>query len=189
MPRKIERVSWGCDLCGQEYTAEASAKECENRGVAIPEFKGFELVVATLSDGKKVIAQILGYGPEDGVQNPHEVPDLYDISISERDYNPSGRRKNGRHPCTMRAWPYYPRTGIIRLHIVEVGANCPICDSPKIDQDMERHYSPYQNGSLGSMASAPICRCGECGLRFFNRTQQESVNRWAKIFVRSHIKA
>lgn len=179
MPKRQRKVaiSWTCDVCHQEHETKEGAIACENKGLALPEFKKLDLVRIALKDGRVVIGQIVGYGPDEGHQDPHLLPGLYDVNITYRDYNPRNYLPRDNNPLMMLGHPECPRD-IMKLYIAD-GPACSICQSTDLQRAIEEFYAPYCCMPLAAgdcLDDVEVCRCGDCGLRFFNKEQSESVN-------------
>lgn len=180
MPKRVVHITWACKYCYQEHDAKAAALTCENSGLALPEFKRWDLVLVKLDSGKEIIGEIVNYGPDEGFLNPHELPGYYDVNVAYGDYNPHNYKPRDYNP--FRRYSITVSRDKMKPYRIRSKSACPMCRSTVIKREVEELYSPYYFPQFGFMKNIELSRCGNCGLYFFNKKQNEVVT--AKILVK-----
>ena len=177
MPKREVRteIIWKCNLCHSEHSSKEAAQDCEKRGLALPEFKKWDLVLIKPKDSKEFLGEVVSYGPDEGFPDPHMLPGYYDVNVTYRDYNP-GNHKPLENNSLRRHGITIPRD-VMKPYIIKSGAICPMCESPSIRKEVQRVYDPYCLLQLNFLVNIELSRCGSCGLYFFNKTQSRVVTR------------
>lgn len=175
MPIKKVTVTYLCKICLiREYESREGALSCEERGVAIPEFKRYEVVElfgllaaqATVSSGYKVKVRdgTRGVVCDEGgdKHDPHRLPFYYEVWIQ-----------------TI-GGPYKKELALISREslgkvTVKDGTICPLCSSSaKISKDVCSPFLTMGNG-LPLLTNMPLQKCSHCNIEFFTTEQSERV--------------
>jgi len=176
MPKKNVIITYTCDICHHEHATKESALACEARGLAVPQFKHYEVVKLvfpapasrdmTVSSGfqfsvKNGTKMIITDNGRDDIPNPHMLPYNYDAWIQ------TSGRPDGDHREII--------GGISRMFLRKVsiknGSACPLCGSTT------RQVKQYLTGLLcfgdgfPTIKNIPMHKCQKCGIRFFSDDQ------------------
>ena len=183
--KKITKITYACEACNHEYDTPQEAWECESRGIAIPEFKQFEVVeLVNLRPGETLriesgfefsfqpgLKAVVHDNPSEGT-NPHLLPNNYSLYFS----TPEGE---GHHFGSS-----VPREYLKKVR-VKSGLTCPLCKSTAgpVKQRIYDylHYSPVL--LFLKMVSAQTCT--KCNVKFFTDAQSKKV----ELLMRKELKA
>lgn len=177
MPSKIVKITYSCGICNHEYAKRESAVECEMQGVALPEFKCFEVVEIigvkygeslNVSSGLEVPFQtgmkaIIHDNAEESLRNlnPHFLPTNYDVWLSISTPLGSLRRELACH---------VHRKYLKRLRTRD-GFTCPLCKSITVSTQ-EFGYTYLGLGTqLPMLKRVSAQKCKICNAKFFTDAQ------------------
>jgi DNA-directed RNA polymerase subunit RPC12/RpoP len=185
MPKKKVTVTYLCEICSEEHQSRISALLCEREGVAVPEFKRFEVAelfgfsdkeqkVVNVSsgarfkvgNGMKVVVHDDG-GDRNGFPNPHLLPAYYEVWI---------QTIRGLYRKELAS---FSRENLRKVKIKD-GTICPLCGS-RAETAKEMCSPVLTFGSEFSLLSnASIQKCLNCGGKFFTAQQLRVVEMFIK---------
>lgn len=175
--KKVVKTTYACGICDDEYDKPEDALECEKKGVAIPEFKQFEVVkiidfkfglLLKASSGFKTpfwtgIKAVVHNNPARSWPNPHLLPYAYEIWISTL---------GGPYKKELIS---IPRKHLKRVRI-RGGLICPLCESVASPANKTGFYNFFSFGSkLPHLINISMRRCQECNVEFFTDDQSLKV--------------
>jgi len=172
--KKVVEVTYACEICDREHNTAQRALECEKRGIAIPEFKHFEVVeLINLKSGETLIMEsrlrfpfqpglkaVIHENSDEECDNPHLLPYKYSLYFS----TPEGLQLG---------------SGVSREFLKKVrikdGLTCPLCKSPA-NPIRERAYDYlYYSVGLPLLTKISVQRCTGCNVKFFTYAQSVKV--------------
>ena len=159
---KLEIVRYyRCKICDHRSGSRKSALECENRGLAIPEFFERQVVSAFLADNQIVPAVIYEEYFIDET-DPHRLPNHYEIFV--RDANAPTATKS-------------MAVVVSRENIKPSSANeisCPLCPSHDLSIYTEKIFRPFCYPCF-YLKNVKLMKCNNCGVRFLSDNQKIGV--------------
>ena len=187
MPKKKVTVTYLCEICSSEYGNKEGALECEKGGIAVPEFKRFEVAeLVGFSDkeqnfveassglkfevrnGMKVVVQDCG-GVSSSI-NPHLLPFYYEVWF----YPGSPFKK---HLVS------FSRENIRKIAIKN-GTICPLCSRSAFTTDYIFGPVLTLGSGLPFLRNIPIQGCCYCEVKFFTTQQLKKV----ELFIKKNTK-
>ena len=182
MPKKKVTVTYLCQICLDEHKNRADALQCEERGVAIPEFKRHEVVELVGSSSNKYITVSSGFnfriqdgtkgvvhddGGNDDKIDPHLLPAYYEVWIQT-----SGGPYKRELATVARKY--------LRKVTINDGASCPLCaSSAEMAKDICSPFLTIGSG-LFLFKNVPTHKCSNCCVEFFTTKQAKKVELLAK---------
>ncbi len=172
MPKKevVVTTTYSCNICFEKYQSLDAAFQCENKGVALPEFKEHEVVElinipagkeATVSSGHKTAIQngmkAVVHSDDLEKYNPHQLPAYYEVWIAT---------PNGKYDREITG---FSRENMKRT-VVEDGSRCPLCSS---ETTLTKGIS-WMSGNglpLSLMRKVRMYECKKCNVEFFTDSQ------------------
>ncbi|MBI2674322.1 MAG: hypothetical protein HYX22_01090 [Candidatus Yanofskybacteria bacterium] len=183
--KKVVKTTYACEICDYEYDTAQRALECEEGGIAIPEFKQFEVVeLVNLRPGEILrVESGFEFPFQPGLKavihdnatenaNPHLLPQKYSLYFS----TPRGRQLGSS----------VPREFLKRVR-VKSGLTCPLCKSTagptqtKIAYDY-LNYSPF----LPFLSTVSAQKCTKCNVMFFTDAQSMKTESLLREKLRSN---
>ena len=202
MPKRNIVITYTCDICHHEHTTEEKALACEARGLAVPEFKRYEVVKLVfpppdsrdmivssgfrfnVKNGTKMIISDNARARDD-IPNPHMLPDNYGAWIQ------TSGHPDGDHREII--------GGISRMFLGKVsiknGSVCPLCGS--VTHQIKEHLFGLLGFGDGfpTIKNIPMHKCRRCGIVFFSDDQlrnaefrMRSKSKWPIVDTRRLIK-
>ena len=178
MPKKIVRVTYACGICSSEHEKREDAIECENRGLAMPEFKRHEVVELINFPPASTVVVSSGYrfalgsgiegvvhtdGLEEGSPNPHLLPARYDVWLK----TPGGPYK--------KELATFDREDLKRA-AVKNSDPCPLCGSAECRKKLTSGSLLSLEDRFPFLRRIPVRVCSNCDVEFFTTEQ----SRYAK---------
>ena len=176
--KKIVKSTYACGICFHEFNTPQGALECEQRGLALPEFKEYEVVEFVNLKGVVKAQTISGFKIEikngtkaiikddtrEDLPNPHLLPLEYDVWVHTpgktigdravfRDIAGSVGRKNLR-----------------KIRIVSSNL-CPLCNAMWVQTDWTRTFAYLGLGRKVPFLSLEVQVCFHCNAKFFTTEQ------------------
>ncbi len=179
MVQEIKTYLFQCEVCGKvhqssrRHAAEVAALQCEKSGIALPEFKTFDVVYAHNGKGQTLRGIVLRIIHWD---NSHLLPKIYIVSFGRHNMREVLREN-------MKAANVPARKGDKLA--------CPICNSGKVLEANFEDYHPYSNAGHVGLTAYPrmhplvihgvaISWCRDCSSSFFTSEQSRLVSREIK---------
>lgn len=180
MPKKKVTITYSCNICSDEFNNKESAIECENSGVALPEFIRGEVVELIhfpqngqkieVSSGYKIlvknetkgIIQFYWLSYKDKRYNPHELPCYYEIWFA----TPGGPYKAEISSINRK---------FLKKTVAKDDAKCPLCET-KSNLIENMAYTPLGFDTyLPIIRKVLINRCSNCDSQFFTDNQLKNT--------------
>jgi DNA-directed RNA polymerase subunit RPC12/RpoP len=179
MPKEKTVTTYLCEICGGEHQNKDNAIVCENRGIAVPEFKRYEVVelvglssVVVVSSGLKLPIQPGTKavvhddgGDEETKIDPHLLPTFYEVWV---------KTPNGSHKSQIAV---VRRENMKKTFLNDGSIFCPLCGHRT--QSIKSVASPYLSivsGGLPPLKDMPMERCINCNVEFFTSQQSERAD-------------
>ena len=180
--KKIVKSTYACEICSHEFDTPQNALECEKRGLALPEFKEYEVVefanlrgvvkAQTISGFKIQIKNgtkaIIKNDAKEDWPNPHLLPQEYDVWV----HTPG--KTIGDRAVFREIVGNVGRKNLRKVHIVN-GNICPLCNTTLVKNKQDKSYS-----YLGFDRNLPLLRvrgqlCSHYNADFFTKEQSKKV--------------
>lgn len=174
MPRLEIVRYYRCKICNRRHGSKTGAVECENRGLAIPEFFERQAVFALVSGDQTIPAVIYEEAFEDETA-PHRLPGYYEIFV--RDANAPTETKSR----TIEVH----RENIKPMSVNEMG--CPFCRSRDLSIYTEKAFRPFCQPWF-YLKNVKMMKCSDCGMRFLSDNQKIRVEAQIAVWLKRESK-
>jgi hypothetical protein len=185
MSKKVVTTKFACGICETEFETREAALECEKQGVALPEFKRFEVVeFVNLSEtvmtrtvsGFQTLVQngtkaVIYDNAKEGQPDPHLLPLAYDVWL----YTPGakiGNRDSLRELALVVEQNLLKRVGINNDNC------CPLCGSGNVATTREvvaYDYLGLRSG-LPLLKEVEVQKCSNCTVTFLTTAQSRKID-------------
>lgn len=185
--KRVVKVTYACEICDHKYDTPQGALECERTGIAIPEFKRFEVVeLINLRPGETLrmesgfefpfqpgLKAVIHENANEST-NPHLLPSKYSLwfsTLKERQFGSSVPREFLKK-VRVKSWP-----------------TCPLCKSPTGPVQIETPYDYlYYSPFLPSLRRVTARMCAKCNVKFFTDDQSKKVESLMKKELKTKVK-
>lgn len=160
MPRLEIVRYYRCVICDKRHDSKAGAVECENRGLAIPEFFEKQLVSATVGD--RTVAAVIFKEYFEDKTDPHRLPNYYEIFVRNAEALAATKSK-----MVVVHWKNIKPISANEL-------NCPFCLSQNLSIDTEKIFNPFHYPWF-YLKNVKMMKCNDCGKRYLSDNQKIRV--------------
>lgn len=175
-------TKYECPICLRQYEDEIFTEACKNSGIAVPEYKRYEVIHIYNYKGvdskmTPIVGEVLNHLSFLSLVNPHKLPFFYNIRT---------------------VWPsesgVFPRDLILKRRPNVQKDYCPFCKLTDIKKVKEKKYEPYPFLSQCfdyklEITNLEISQCNDCGKKFFSSKQSQLVDKKINtMFQAKHIK-
>ena len=176
--KKIVKSTYACEICSHEFDTPQNALECEKRGLALPEFKEYEVVefanlrgvvkAQTISGFKIQIKNgtkaIIKDDTREDLPNPHLLPLEYDVWV----HTPG--KTIGDRVVFRETAGSVGRKNLRKVHIVN-GNMCPLCNMTLVQSNQDKSYLYLGLDHKIPFLAVEVQVCLYCNAKFFTTEQ------------------